>query len=316
MRSLPLVGVEIALDSLEGFGYVLVGVAEGDRAAVGAGGGVLGPAECGEEPFDLVRSQGLIDLDGGVAGDAGCDAAAASLGVLRLLIAVGNGQDLFDHPFKLMAFETYGSGFDGQGAGAKGFSFKAVALQLFGYLGEGDHLGGKEIDEQRHEEALALDLFGIAVAEDFFEEDALVGYVLVDDPEALLVGGEDEGVAELAEGLEGGEGGEGVGLLGGDGLAVEARRGAVVAYGDGVAGEGEAAGGGWDDGGGEIEEGGLCRGDMEGFSVGGRVVLGLGKGGCSTWPKEWFASCTCGWIGKMQGSFAGLRMTSMVVCTG
>ena len=49
-------------------------------------------------------------------------------------------------------------------------------------------------------------MFGVALAEDFFEEDALVGDVLVDDPEAFFVGGQDEGVAELAEGLEGGEG--------------------------------------------------------------------------------------------------------------
>jgi hypothetical protein len=56
-------------------------------------------------------------------------------------------------------------------------------------------LGGEHVDEQRHEEALALDLLGVAIAEDFFEEDALVGYVLVDDPESFFVGGEDEGVA-------------------------------------------------------------------------------------------------------------------------
>ena len=31
-----------ASDALEGFGYVFVGVAEGDGAAVGAGGGVFG----------------------------------------------------------------------------------------------------------------------------------------------------------------------------------------------------------------------------------------------------------------------------------
>jgi hypothetical protein len=59
-------------------------------------------------------------------------------------------------------------------------------------------LGGEHVDEQGHEEALALDLLGVAIAEDFFEEDAFVGYVLVDDPEAFFVGGEDEGVAELA----------------------------------------------------------------------------------------------------------------------
>ena len=191
-----------------------------------------------------------------MAGDAGGDAAAAGFGVFGLLVAVGDGEDLFEQMFEFAAFEADGSGFDGEGAGAEGFGFEAVAVELFGDLGEGDHLRGEEVDEQRHEEALALDLLGVAFAEDFFEEDALVGYVLVDDPETFFVGGEDEGVAELAEGFEGGERGEGVGLFRGGGVFVGGLA-ALVAYGDGVAGEGEAAGGGWDDGSGEVEDGGF-----------------------------------------------------------
>ena len=179
---------------------------------------MLGFCQFGEEPVDFCGVEGLVDLDGGVAGHAGGDAAAAGLGVFGLLVAVGDGEDFFEHAFEFDAFETYGGGLDGEGAGAEGLGFEAVAVELFGDLGEGDHLGGEEVDEERHEEALALDLLGVALAEDFFEEDALVGDVLVDDPEAFFVGGEDEGVAELAEGLEGGEGGEGVGLLRGGGF--------------------------------------------------------------------------------------------------
>ncbi len=37
---------------------------------------------------------------------------------------------------------------------------------------------GRRIDQERHEEALTLDLFGVTLAEDFFEEDTLVGDVL------------------------------------------------------------------------------------------------------------------------------------------
>ena len=102
----------------------------------------------------------MVDLDGGVAGHTGGYAAAAGLGVFRLLVAIGDGEDLFEHAFEFDAFESYWRGFDGEGAGAEGFGFKAVAVQLLGDLGEGDHLGGEEIDEQWHEEALALDLFG------------------------------------------------------------------------------------------------------------------------------------------------------------
>ena len=143
----------------------------------------------------------MVDFDGGVTGHARGDAAAAGLGVFGLLVAVGDGENLFKHLFEFDAFEADWSGLDGEGAGAEGFGFEAVAVELFGDLGEGDHLRGEHVDEQRYEEALALDLLGVALAEDFFEEDALVGYVLVDDSELLFVGGEDEGVSELVEGL-------------------------------------------------------------------------------------------------------------------
>ena len=53
-----------------------------------------------------------------------------------------------------------------------------------------------------------FDLAAAALVENLFEQDALVGDVLIDDPEALWVDGEDEGVANLSEGLEGGEHGE------------------------------------------------------------------------------------------------------------
>ena len=214
-----------------------------------------------------------------MAGDAGGDAAAAGFGVFGLLVAVGDGEDLFEHAFEFDAFEADGGGFDGEGAGAEGFGFEAVAVELVGDLGEGDHLGGEEVDEERHEEALALDLLGVALAEDFFEEDALVGYVLVDDPEAFFVGGEDEGVAELAEGFEGGEGGEGVGLLGGGFVVCGFGLVVVVADGDGVAGEGEASGGWWDDGSGEVEGGRFDWWGVEGFGVGGcGIGFGLREG--------------------------------------
>jgi hypothetical protein len=119
------------------------------------------------------------------------------------LVAVGYREDLFEHAFEFYAFEAYGGCFDGEGAGAEWFCFESVAFEFLGYLGEGNHLGGEKIDEKGHEEALTLDLLGVALAKYLLEEDALVGYVLVDDPETFFVGGEDEGVAELAERLEG-----------------------------------------------------------------------------------------------------------------
>jgi len=201
---------------------------------------MLGFAELGEEPVYFFGVERLVDFDSGMAGHTRGDATAAGFGVFGLLIAIGDGEDFFEHLFELAAFETYRRGFDSESAWAEGFSFEAVAIEFVGDLGEGDHLGRKQIDEKRHEEALTLDLLGVAFAKNFFEEDALVRDMLVDDPETFFVGGEDEGVAKLAQGLECGEGVEGVSLLG-RGFVV-CGFGFVVADGDRVASEGESAG--------------------------------------------------------------------------
>ena len=117
---------------------------------------MLGFSKFREEPVDFRVVERLVDLDGSVTGDGCRDAAAAGFGVFGLLVAVGDGEDLFDHLFELAALEAYRGGVDGQSAGSEWLGFEAVALEFFGDLGEGDHLGGEEVDEQRHEEALTL----------------------------------------------------------------------------------------------------------------------------------------------------------------
>ena len=156
---------------------------------------MLGFSQSFKQPADLCGVKRHVDFDGGVAGHAGGDAAAAGFGVFRLLKTIVYGEDVFDHEFELAAFKAYRRGLDGEGAGAEGLGFKAVAFKLFCDAGEGDHLGGQKVNEEGHEEALALDLLSVALAQDFFEEDALMGDVLIDDPEAFLVDGEDEGIA-------------------------------------------------------------------------------------------------------------------------
>ena len=82
---------------------------------------------------------------------------------------------------------------------------------------------------------------GVAFAQDLFEEHALVRDVLVDDPEAFIVDGEDEGVAQLAERLERGERVE-VSARGRVRPNAANRRGwRIVADGDRVSGKGEAS---------------------------------------------------------------------------
>jgi len=239
---------------------------------VGAAGGVVGLGEGGEEPFHASWIEGHVDFDGGVTGDGGGDTGAGGFEVVGLGGGAGLLEDLEDHALEFGSVEARGRGFDGDGVGAEGFGFAAVALQFGGERGEDDHLLGEQVDEHGHEEALAFDALGLALAEDFFEEDALVGDVLIDDPEAFVVGGEDEGFAQLAQRFEGGEGVEG-----GCGLAT---------FGEGWFGAGVAVGGcGWGSGArhgggkGEMDffRAGLERGEVEGRGVGGlRRSVGVG----------------------------------------
>src|SRR5581483_9378472 len=63
-----------------------------------------------------------------------------------------------------------------------------------------------ELDDERHEHLLRLDAGGGALPQDALEEHALVGDVLVDDPQAAGVHRENERIANLAQRLERGEG--------------------------------------------------------------------------------------------------------------
>ena len=56
-----------------------------------------------------------------MASDGRGNTGGAGLGVFRLLLAGGDGEDFFEHALELTAFEANGRGFDGKGARAEGF---------------------------------------------------------------------------------------------------------------------------------------------------------------------------------------------------
>ena len=174
-----------------------------------AAGGILRLSQFGEQPGDLGGLKRHVDLDGGMAGHRSGNPAGSGLRVVGLARMILCGENVFKHLLKFAALQAHGRRLDSQGTGAKGFSFKAVSFQFGGDASKRHHLGWKQVDEQGHEETLTLHLLGLPFAEDLFKQDALMGDMLVDDPEALVVRGKDEGVAHLAEGLERGEGVEG-----------------------------------------------------------------------------------------------------------
>ena len=72
---------------------------------------------------------------------------------------------------------------------------------------------GLQLHQQRHEQALALDAFHLAVPEDLLKKHPFVCNMLVDDPQSIVAGGQNEGLAKLAERLERAETVEGGGCL-------------------------------------------------------------------------------------------------------
>ena len=91
-------------------------------------------------------------------------------------------------------------------ARAEGFDFESVPGQFVGDVGEDGLLRQREFDHQRQQQALAFDFLRRPLFQNFLEQHAFVGHVLVDDPQAFGIDRQDERVANLAQRLERGQG--------------------------------------------------------------------------------------------------------------
>ena len=110
--------------------------------------------------------------------------------------------DFTQCPLQLGALQAHRSRFYGKCLWPKGFHLKTVGFELLGYAREHHHLLGLEFHQQRHQQALALHLFYLAVAQDLLKKHPFVCNVLIDDPQAVVAGGQDERLAQLSEGFE------------------------------------------------------------------------------------------------------------------
>ena len=117
---------------------------------------------------------------------------------------IGSGllDDLGQRALQLGAFQAHRGGFDGKCLRAKGFDLKAVVFKFLGDAGEDHHLLGLELDQQRHQQALALNALHVALAQDFLKKHPFVCNMLVDDPQAIVSRGQNERLAQLAEGFQ------------------------------------------------------------------------------------------------------------------
>ena len=86
--------------------------------------------------------------------------------------------------------------------------FKRAEADLYldhenlGDSGVFDLLLRRELQDERHEQSLHLQASGRLLSQNLFEEDAFVCHVLIDNPEPVRSGGNDEAVVQLSQGAQ------------------------------------------------------------------------------------------------------------------
>ena len=132
-----------------------------------------------------------------------------------LIFALDAIEDFEQQALGIGRCDSGGRGLNGDAARAHERDFEAVGRELVGDLREDHFLARRELCDDGNQHALTGELSLTARAEMLLEKNALVGDVLVDNPETFAVYGHDEAGIHLAERLEGGEAFSGSGALGG-----------------------------------------------------------------------------------------------------
>src|SRR4029077_13011810 len=107
-----------------------------------------------------------------------------------------------EHVFDRRGLYSCGSNLDGDTARAERLGLKTVAREFVGDFAEDCLLRRRQLQYDRHEQALALDLHGRPLLQRALEKYTLVSHVLVDDPQTVFVHRQNEGVANLSQRLE------------------------------------------------------------------------------------------------------------------
>ncbi len=95
--------------------------------------------------------------------------------------------------------------FNGDAARPEGLRFKTIAGQFVGNFSEHCLLSGREFENQWHQQTLAFNFLCATLLQNLFEEHALMGHVLVNDPQPFPVHRQDERLPNLAQRFKRGE---------------------------------------------------------------------------------------------------------------
>ena len=187
------------LNAVEGAFDFLYRVAKDDWTAVRAAHRAIRFRQGGEEPLHFCLVERHVDFDRGVTRGAGGDFGLQRFdgdGGVFALDAIKNFGEQF---FGVVAGDAGGDRLNRDAARAHRFDLEAIGGEFVGNFFVDDELARREFENHRHQHALAFDFAGAARFEVLLEEDAFVGDVLIDDPEAFAVDGDDKAGADLAE---------------------------------------------------------------------------------------------------------------------
>ena len=152
------------------------------RPSVRARHWVVGFGQFGEQPFHLVLLERHVDFDGRMARDRGGDASAYLFQVQRLLFARELVEEFVQHAFDGGRLDSCRRDFHRHAACAEGLGLESVMLQFVGNFGEYRLLCRRQLQHNRHQQALAFHSLRRTLLQHALEQDAFVRYVLVHDP--------------------------------------------------------------------------------------------------------------------------------------
>ena len=161
---------------------------------------MLGSGQLGKQPFHARRVERSVDFDGRVTGDRGGNPRARRLQVLCLLQAVRLFQHLDQHALQSSGPSSpAGAALTAMVRGPKGSTSNPLASSSRAMPAKVTICAGSRSISTGHEQPLPLHLLHAALAQDPLEQYPLMGHVLIDDPEALLVHRQDEGFTQLPQ---------------------------------------------------------------------------------------------------------------------
>ncbi len=163
---------------------------------------VIGLGEFGQQPFHLVLFQRHVHLDRRMAGDRSRNSGTYLFQIQRLLFARELIQQFMQHILDRGCFHSRRGDFHRNAARAKWLGLESIAGQFIRNFLKNSLLRRGQLQHDRHQQSLAFHLHGCSLLQHSFKQDALMGDVLIHNPESVFIHGENKRVPDLPQRLQ------------------------------------------------------------------------------------------------------------------